>query len=65
MMAVERRDSGDLIYDEIVKQVTPDDNIFQILKEPLNRENLIRVNIIQPKILFIDCHGYTNNSNGL
>jgi hypothetical protein len=50
------------MYDDIFDQLTSeDDGLFKILKETLNRENLFRVNIIQPKILFLDCCGYTKN----
>jgi hypothetical protein len=56
-MKYEQTLSTDLMYEEILKELTLKKQQFKILKNPLNRENLIKVIAMRPKILFLNCHG--------
>ena len=55
--------SPDLMYEAIVKELTEKNKQFKLLKKPLNRENLIKVIAMGPKVLFLNCHGDKTDPN--
>jgi len=49
------------MYDAIVKELTEKNKQYKLLKKPLNRENLIKVIEMGPRVLFLNCHGERSN----
>jgi hypothetical protein len=45
------------MYDAIVRELTEKKKQYKLLNKPLNRENLIKVIEMGPKVLFLNCHG--------
>ena len=60
-MPFEQTLSPELMYGAILKKLTEKDKQFKLLKKPLNRENLLEVIAMGPKVLFLNCHGDIKN----
>jgi hypothetical protein len=61
-MQFEQTLSPDLMYTAILKKLAEKNKQFKLLKKPLNRENLLEVIAMGPKVLFLNCHGDNKNN---